>query len=147
MKRNPCKRDAVANSTESESTPQKGKVQLRHPPGQHSGQFSTRGWKKNFLDLNQGVEKTSLLQETLITQWANFWIIRESQLWEHGHVCFYSPKTKKYEEWSCHTLVDLLIGWAEWSLLIQFLIGWGRMGSPDTLAGWLQAYVAPIGAG
>ena len=91
---------------------------------------SARGWKKNFLDLNQGVEKTSLLrQETLLTQWADFLII-----WAHGHVCFDSPKTKEGKEWSCHTPVDLLIGW-------------GRMGSSTTLADWLGAYVAPVGAG
>ena len=81
--------------------------------------------EKNFPDLNQNVEKTSLLrQETLLTQWADFLIIRESQIWVNSRVCFYSPKTKDCEEWSCHTPVDLLVGW-------------GRMGSSDTLAGWL----------
>jgi len=86
---------------------------------------SARGWKKNFPDLNQGAETTSLLrQETLLTQWADFLIIRESQPWAHGRVCFYSLKMKECEEWFCQTPVDLLIGW-------------GRMGSSDTLAGWL----------
>ena len=82
--------------------------------------FSACGWKKNFLDSKQGVEKTSLLrQETLLTQWADFLII-----WAHGHVCFDSPKTKEGKEWSCHTPVDLLMGW-------------GRMGSLNTFPGWL----------
>ena len=49
-----------------------------------------------------------------------------------GGVCFYSPKIKEWEERSCHTPVDLLVGW-------------GRWGSSDTLAGWLEAYVAPKG--
>ena len=96
---------------------------------------SARGWKKNVPDLKQGVEKTSLLrQETLSTQWADFLVIQESPLWSHCRVCFYSPKTKECEEWSCYTPVDLLIGW-------------GRVGSSVTLAAWLGAYVAPIGAG
>ena len=47
--------------------------------------------------------------------------------------CFYSPETQEWEEWS-YTSADLLIGG-------------GRMGSSDTPAGWLGAYVAPIGAG
>ena len=43
--------------------------------------LSAREWKKNFLDLNQRVEKASLWrQETLLTQWADFLIIRESRL-------------------------------------------------------------------
>ena len=50
----------------------------------------------------------------------------------HGCVCVYSPKTKECEEWSCHIPVDLLVGW-------------GRMGSLDSLAGWLGAYAAPRG--
>ena len=71
-----------------------------------------REWKTNFPDLNQGVEKTSLLRlETLFTQWANFLIIREHRLWAHGRVYIYSPKSKECEEWTCHTSVDLLIGW------------------------------------
>ena len=41
--------------------------------------FSAHGWKKNFPDLNQGVEKISLLrEETLLTQWAKSLITRES---------------------------------------------------------------------
>lgn len=45
---------------------------------------SARGWKKNFPDLNQDVEKTSLLRQlTLLTQWANILIIRKSQLCAH----------------------------------------------------------------
>ena len=40
---------------------------------------SAHGCKKNFPDLNQGIEKTSLLREkTFVTQWANFLILRES---------------------------------------------------------------------
>ena len=92
--------------------------------------LSAREWKKNFLDLNQRVEKASLWrQETLLIQWADFLIIRESRLWAHGHVRFYSPKTMDSEEWSCHTPVDLLIGWGGMGgLLIHLLIGWGGMG-------------------
>ena len=86
---------------------------------------SARGWKKNFPDLKQGVEKTSFLrQEALLTQWADFLIIREGRLWVRGLVCFYSPETKECEAWSCHTPVDLLIGWR-------------RMESLDRLADWL----------
>ena len=101
---------------------------------------SARGWKKNFPDLNQGAETTSLLrQETLLTQWADFLIIRESQPWAHGCVCFYSPETKEYEEWSWYTPVDLLIGWGrtfgytsslvgeEWGPRIHLLVGWEHM--------------------
>ena len=97
-----------------------------HAPHIHVNDVvSACGWKKNFPYLNQGVEKTSLLRrETLLTQWTNILIIRESRLWGHGCIYFYSPKTKECEEWSCHTPVDLLIGW-------------GRMWSSDTLTGWL----------
>ena len=51
--------------------------------------------------------------------------------------------------------VDLLIGWGRMGLWIYLLVGWGHMlpadwlgknGALDTLAGWLGAYVAPIGA-
>ena len=94
---------------------------------------SACGWSKNFPDSKQGEEKTSLLrQETLLIQWADFPIIRESQHWTRGHICFYSSGTKSKER-SCHTPVDLLVGW-------------GRMGSSDILAGWLGEYIAPVGA-
>ena len=46
-----------------------------------------------------------------------------------------------------HTPVDLLIVGEEWGLLIHLLVGWERMGSLDTRAGWLGAYIAPIGVG
>ena len=50
--------------------------------------------EKNFLDLKQGVEKTSLLrQETLLTQWADFLIIRESGLGAWACL-FLEPKDK-----------------------------------------------------
>ena len=40
---------------------------------------SALGWKKNFPDLKQGVEMTTLLrQETPLTQWPDFLIIRKS---------------------------------------------------------------------
>ena len=110
---------------------------LVSPPAQtclHTGEcvvVSACGRKKNFLYLNQDVEKTSLLrQEALLTQWVNFLIIRESCLWPHGRVCFYSPETKECGEWSCHTLVDLLTGWGRRSLLILLLVGWAHMLPP-----------------
>lgn len=39
-------------------------------------------------------------------------------------VCLYSPETKECQERFCHSPVDLLIGW-------------GGMGSSDTIAAWL----------
>lgn len=52
--------------------------------------------KKNFLDSRQGEEKTNLLRpETLLTQLANFLIIREKWLWEWVFVYFYSPGIKE----------------------------------------------------
>jgi len=57
---------------------------------------SALGRKKNFPDLNQSAEKTSLLrQATLLTQWANFLKIRASRLWAHGCVCFYIAHRQK----------------------------------------------------
>lgn len=52
----------------------------------------------------------------------------------HGPVCFYSPKTKECEGWSCHTSVDVLIGW-------------GRMASSNTLVGWLGHMLPILGQG
>ena len=92
---------------------------------------SARRWKKNLLDLIQGVEKTSLLGKRHCNIVGRLPDNQESQPWARGHVCFYSPKTKECEAWSCHTPVDLLVEW-------------GRVGSLDTLAGWLEEYVAPI---
>lgn len=41
---------------------------------------------------------TSLLrQETLLTQWVNFLIIRENGPWVHGCVYFYIPETKEFK--------------------------------------------------
>ena len=101
------------------------------------------GWKKNFQDLNQGVEKTSLLRrETLLTQWGSFLIIRERRLWGHGRVCVYSPRQSARSGLAVHMLTCWLVG-EEWSLLIQLLLGWGRMVSWDILAAWLGAYIAP----
>ena len=49
-------------------------------------------------------------------------------------VSAFSAQRQESEEESCHTPVELPIGW-------------GRMGSLDTPAGWLGAHVASIGAG
>ena len=55
--------------------------------------FKARSKKDKFME-----------EETLLMQWADFLIIRESRPWQHGRVCFYSPKTKEREAWpSCHT--------------------------------------------
>ena len=95
---------------------------------------SACGWKNNFPDSKQE-EKTSLLkQETLLTQQADFLIIRGSRPWARGRSVFIAQKTRKCEERSCHIPVDPLIGL-------------GIMGSSDTLAGWLGVYITPIEAG
>lgn len=95
---------------------------------------SAHGWKKDFLDLKPGVEKTSLSrQETPLTERADSPTVRESRLWARGRVCLYGLKTgQSRREGSCRPPADLLVGW-------------GRMGSPETLAGCLGAYVAPYG--
>ena len=136
--------------------------------------FSACGWKKNFLDSKQGVEKTSLLrQEPLLTQQADFPIIKESQPWAHGGVCFCSPETMVCKKRSCHSPVDLLSGWGRlgssdtpasqlgkdgtsdkpagcWGMMgssDRLTAHLGKDGSSDTLAGCLGVYVAPIGEG
>ena len=93
------------------------------------------GQKKNFPDSKQGEEdKMCLLrQEMLLIQWLTV-IIRESQPWIHGCVCFYSPEAKKREMSSYCAPDDLLIIWR-------------KTGSSNTLANWLGAYIVPIGAG
>ena len=73
--------------------------------------------EKNFPDSEQGEEKTSLLKkEMLLTQWADFLLIRESRPWGCGCICIYSPER---EERSHHIPADLLIGWGKMGLPIH----------------------------
>ena len=78
------------------------------------------GSEEEFLHSKQGEEKTSLWrQETVLTQRADFLIIRDSQPWR-GVVM--SVFITEGEERSQDMLADLLISW-------------GKMGCYNTLAG------------
>ena len=83
--------------------------------------------KKNFLDPKQSEKKSSLLRQgTLLTQWADFLIIKESWPRVCGHICFYNPgrgEVSQYTPWP-----------ADWL---------GKEESNDTLDGML-GHIMPL---
>lgn len=83
------------------------------------------GQKKKNSQHSKVKRKKSLLRKgTLLVQWDDFLIIRESWPQACGCVCFYSPER---QERSCYTPADLLIGWGKRDLRIHLLVGWGHI--------------------
>ena len=88
---------------------------------------SARRWKKNFLDLNQGVEKTSSLRQETLNAVGQ---LPDNQREPTGRIVMSVFIAQRQGSARCGLAMYLLTGWLvgeEWGLWTPLLVGWGHM--------------------